>query len=59
MHMSTPCVNLRQLVDACGTKRQAVCDDLYGKLQAKEKEMQEFQAKHNIRLRNQPDSKAK
>jgi predicted mannosyl-3-phosphoglycerate phosphatase (HAD superfamily) len=51
--------HLGQLVYACGTRRQAVCDDLYGKLQAKEKEMQEYQAKHNIRLRNQPDSKAK
>jgi hypothetical protein len=35
---------------------QAVCKELYTQLQAKEKEMQEYQARHNIRLRNQPES---
>ncbi|EKX35842.1 Prefoldin protein, subunit 2 [Guillardia theta CCMP2712] len=37
---------------------QALCDDLYARLQKKEKEMQEFQAKHNIRLRDQPEKAA-
>ena len=36
-----------------GREVQNVCSELYGQLQAKEKQMQEYQAKHNIRLRNQ------
>jgi len=39
-------------------KLQAVCTELYSKLQEKEKEMQDYQARHNIRLRNQPDKGA-
>mmetsp|Transcript_51749 Transcript_51749/g.75739 ORF Transcript_51749/g.75739 Transcript_51749/m.75739 type:complete len:128 (-) Transcript_51749:365-748(-) len=39
-------------------KLKAVCAELYNKLQEKEKEMQEYQARHNIRLRNQPDAKS-
>ena len=50
--------DLTRHVCQCCHKWQAVCDELYGKLQAKEKEMQEYQAKHNIRLRNQPEAKA-
>jgi prefoldin subunit 2 len=38
-------------------KLTAVINELYGKLQGKEKEMQEFQSKHNIRLRNQPEKR--
>eukprot|EP00286_Rhodomonas_abbreviata_P014217 CAMPEP_0181318698 /NCGR_PEP_ID=MMETSP1101-20121128/17148_1 /TAXON_ID=46948 /ORGANISM="Rhodomonas abbreviata, Strain Caron Lab Isolate" /LENGTH=136 /DNA_ID=CAMNT_0023426191 /DNA_START=74 /DNA_END=484 /DNA_ORIENTATION=+ len=41
-------------------KLEGVCNDLYARLQSKEKEMQEFQSKHNIRLARpgQPQQKA-